>query len=190
MTRQYPDLTNLQFGRLLVTKFLGSRKKSRWWLCKCSCGKEVELPTWYLHNGTQSCGCLGIERRREGVQHKKLCKTKLKSGEAQFNVLFYHYSVNASKSKREFSLSKDEFRVLVTGNCEYCGVEPYCVNKGKGSNGIFIYNGVDRIDNNLGYEVNNCVSCCKICNHAKHTIPVEEFKEYLYRVARKYKIYV
>lgn len=29
------------------------------------------------------------------------------------------------------------------------------------------YNGIDRIDSNIGYEDNNIVPCCEICNKMK-----------------------
>ena len=37
-------------------------------------------------------------------------------------------------------------------------------------------NGVDRMDSKKGYEVDNCVSCCAMCNRIKNDIGFEEFK--------------
>jgi hypothetical protein len=31
----------------------------------------------------------------------------------------------------------------------------------------FCYNGLDRVDNGKGYEIDNVVPCCKECNYAK-----------------------
>lgn len=36
-------------------------------------------------------------------------------------------------------------------------------------------NGVDRIDNLVGYTDGNCVPCCQSCNIAKNSFSVEEF---------------
>lgn len=56
---QQKDLTNQQFGRLVVLKNLPKGKK----LCKCQCGNIVEVETNNLTSGnTQSCGCLQKER--------------------------------------------------------------------------------------------------------------------------------
>jgi 5-methylcytosine-specific restriction endonuclease McrA len=44
---------------------------------------------------------------------------------------------------------------------------------------LFIYNGLDRIDSNLGYSVANCVPCCTKCNYAKGNMTLLEFKEWL-----------
>jgi hypothetical protein len=31
----------------------------------------------------------------------------------------------------------------------------------------FIYNGIDRVDNSIGYEMGNVVTCCVVCNLMK-----------------------
>ena len=36
-------------------------------------------------------------------------------------------------------------------------------------------NGVDRVDNNIGYTLENSVSCCSWCNSMKNILPVNEF---------------
>lgn len=37
------------------------------------------------------------------------------------------------------------------------------------------YNGIDRLNPNIGYQKDNCVSCCTICNYMKHTLQKEDF---------------
>lgn len=49
-------------------------------------------------------------------------------------------------------------------------------------NGDYVYNGVDRLDNAVGYLPGNCVPCCKFCNLAKAGGSYEEFVAYLDRV--------
>jgi 5-methylcytosine-specific restriction endonuclease McrA len=44
---------------------------------------------------------------------------------------------------------------------------------------LFIQSGIDRIDNTLGYNIENCVSCCKDCNRAKSDKTLNEFKEWI-----------
>lgn len=58
------NLTNKVFDRLLVLKFANNRGQSKhsYWLCKCSCGKEVEVRGSHLRSGSvKSCGCYGRE---------------------------------------------------------------------------------------------------------------------------------
>ncbi len=49
------------------------------------------------------------------------------------------------------------------------------------SNGDFVYNGIDRLDNALGYTLDNCVPCCKRCNQAKNNMGLKEFRAWLVR---------
>jgi len=80
------------------------------------------------------------------------------------------YSIYKSSAKRkslEFSLSHNEFNDLYQKPCNYCG------SKSKG---------IDRIDNNYGYFIDNCVSCCKICNKTKQTMSLNEWYKYLYQI--------
>lgn len=60
MTTDKENLTGKQFGKLVVihSHTLGARG-SKTWLCKCSCGLDVVVPTKRLKSGnTRSCGCL------------------------------------------------------------------------------------------------------------------------------------
>lgn len=108
-------------------------------------------------------------------------------GVTGFNHLYGRYKVKALQRNYSFELTKEEFRGIVTGNCVYCGVAPFQKQgvsyKPKHSDGIehvkFIYNGIDRLNNSMGYAVSNCVPCCKHCNRAKDTRTVEEFKQWV-----------
>ncbi len=63
------------------------------------------------------------------------------------------YIKSALKCNREWTLTNEEVIIMFSNPCDYCGM---------GNN-----NGIDRIDNNIGYIKSNCVSCCKACNFAK-----------------------
>lgn len=54
------DLSGKTFGQLEVLNFAGYYNNRRWWLCRCSCGKEVTVSAHHLtadDGGTKSCGC-------------------------------------------------------------------------------------------------------------------------------------
>lgn len=52
------------FGRLTVVSQAESANRRRRWVCKCECGNRAVLISGDLISGhTQSCGCLGKERR-------------------------------------------------------------------------------------------------------------------------------
>lgn len=70
MTFPRADLLNRRFGRLKVVAYAGSfvqsgRHKRTKWVCRCDCGKEVEVWGSYLTGakGKRSCGCLAEETR-------------------------------------------------------------------------------------------------------------------------------
>lgn len=61
--RKSPTLTDKVFGRLTVLKEVRGKDHHRWWLCKCECGVEKEIPSVRLlgkgkKHATKSCGCL------------------------------------------------------------------------------------------------------------------------------------
>jgi hypothetical protein len=164
------DLTSQKFGRLTVI----SDSKIRYsnglilWNCICDCGNKVVVNGASLRNGkSQSCGCLHLELKR------------LPKYEASFNKLYKTYQTGAIKRGYEFKLTKDEFKDITSKECFYCGIIPTyeCRNNGKKSKfyGNYIYNGIDRIDNNNGYNIENCIPCCFKCNKMKSTLKRDEF---------------
>lgn len=62
---------------------------------------------------------------------------------------------------------------LITRNCTYCDHAPKWPTDRVG---------IDRIDNNVGYHIDNCVSCCFTCNSAKGVMSREEFKDWVDRI--------
>ncbi len=171
------DLTGRVFGRLTVIKKVKREncQKNTYWLCKCECGNEKEILGTSLKNGsTISCGCYMREI------HKKI-NTK-EYGEASFNMLFRRYQKDAQNKDIFFDITKDQFRTFTKQNCFYCGKEPsQIILASENTNGEYIYNGIDRIDNNEGYVMPNLVPCCKDCNFAKRNKTVDEYREFIKR---------
>lgn len=54
------DITGQRFGKLTALRFVRRTSKNRsLWLCRCDCGKQVEVQLDSLISGnTRSCGCL------------------------------------------------------------------------------------------------------------------------------------
>ena len=76
-----------------------------------------------------------------------------------------------TERKLDFSLSYEEFSVLVNGRCFYCDSEAP--------------NGIDRIDNSIGYILSNCRSCCKICNIMKLDHNEKDFFRHIRKIISK-----
>jgi len=94
-----------------------------------------------------------------------------------------NYRKGADARHLSFSLTREEFDVLVTLDCAYCGAGPQnTVFRGK--NCEFHYNGLDRINNQLGYHLDNVIPCCRTCNAAKGELSLEEFLTWIRTVNR------
>lgn len=62
----------------------------------------------------------------------------------------------------------DEYAANITNEpCFYCGEDTTISRR----------NGIDRLDNSVGYVVENCVSCCNICNMMKKCLDPTTFVE-------------
>ena len=63
---------------------------------------------------------------------------------------------NAKKRGYEFLLTMEEYEKLTRN--QYC----YLCNQ------KFNYTGLDRVNNNRGYEIGNVLPCCRLCNSGKN----------------------
>ena len=71
---------------------------------------------------------------------------------------------NAYSRALLFTISEMDFDRLVIQPCYYCGFQS-----------VSRLNGIDRIDNNKGYILQNCITCCKMCNLFKNMLHPIEF---------------
>lgn len=174
-TKDVNEHIDERYGRLKILEFSSFRQysKSKHFLykCICDCGKEVIVTISGMKSGkTTSCGCYARELK------------SLSEGESAMNRTYSNYRSNAKNRGYEFKLSKDEFFKLVSKECNYCGSKPSNKTVSKYDTGDFVFNGIDRVNNNMGYEYNNCVPCCKICNIAKHNMTNKQFLEWVEKV--------
>jgi hypothetical protein len=147
---------------------------NRCWKCQCDCGTIKVIGASSLTTGqSKSCGCL----------HRELSKLRQSKPEfeASKNALYARYKCAARKRNITFNISLEDFIEIAKQDCFYCGIGAKQEIKDKNYNGIFIHNGIDRINSSLGYSKENCVSCCKQCNFAKLDYTHEEFLEWLDR---------
>jgi hypothetical protein len=112
-------------------------------------------------------------------------KNSLPTGISTMNKIFYVYKRNATRRGIEFELSRESFVKLATLDCFYCGTPPKNVMKSQYANGDTLYNGIDRVNNNIGYIESNCVPCCSNCNYAKRKMNVGDFFSWACSVVNK-----
>lgn len=161
------DLSGKRYEMLVVQDYCMTDKKGSHWICKCDCGNFHIVSTKNLNTGgTKSCGC-----KKENY----LKSRRMGFGESSFNQLYKNYILGAKRRNKEFCITKKEFKKLTKGNCFYCGEELKRKIKNKSGYGYYIYNGIDRINNNDGYVLGNVVSCCTDCNTMKMSLTHDEF---------------
>lgn len=168
---------------MLVVSFSHmSKGRGSFWKCKCDCSKTTIVSRNGLTTGSiKSCGCLSRDRTLE--------THVLPNGQGCLNRLYNYYRQNAKAKDRVFDLTREQFKLLVDSNCFYCGESPKNTIKSRTSGQDYRYNGIDRKDNDMGYTMFNCVSCCKICNQAKHDLTYEAFISWIETIAKFRKLY-
>lgn len=155
--------------------------------CKCKCGAIKNVQYNNIRSGNSICCNSGP------------CKTLPTLGkgsvETSYNSLFDNYKRGAISRGYTFSITKDYFKKLIKQNCYYCGKEPQQIFRILNSKtkevraGIpIIYNGIDRLINELGYTVENSVPCCGECNKGKTNKSVQEFISWIQRIKNHLKL--
>jgi hypothetical protein len=98
-----------------------------------------------------------------------MCKACKKIWDQTPKGRFSTYKCKAKNRKIQFCLSFEEFMVFWNQPCYYCGLL---------ISGI----GIDRLDNALGYTVNNSVPCCWTCNAMKQDHSLTQWFSHMSRV--------
>lgn len=165
---KFVDLTGKRFGHLIVTGRLPNiRRNATRFLCQCDCGKTVSRLSSSLKKGlATSCGCW----------------KSLPNGEGAFRALYRATEFNAYYRKIGWNLTEEFFRWITQQPCHYCGTEPYQIYQPTRKSGGYMFNGIDRVNNDVGYIESNCVPCCGVCNYMKSATPVNDFRDWIIQV--------
>lgn len=83
-------------------------------------------------------------------------------------------SIKSSANNRKigFDLTDEEAFHIMGKPCGYCGKEGEL--------------GIDRIDSNLSYSKENCVSCCSMCNYMKKDFNQSDFIKQCKKIASRF----
>jgi hypothetical protein len=145
--------------------------RANYYKCRCECGNVTIQPDFLIRQGKPaSCGCSRF------AKDPALSPVK---------TVFATYKWNSEKRGLLFDLDFDAFHGLCEQACHYCGAEPSNkrVDKRRVNPLVWIYNGIDRFDNAVGYVPGNCVPCCWICNELKGSYSGSEFLEHIQKIA-------
>ncbi|AGE57955.1 hypothetical protein PBCVNW6652_293R [Paramecium bursaria Chlorella virus NW665.2] len=75
---------------------------------------------------------------------------------------------NAKDGHKDITMTDEEIMDMTDMPCVYCGKETIDAVK---------RNGIDRLDSSIGYVLDNCVSCCQMCNMMKGQVDPWSFVE-------------
>lgn len=142
------ELVGKKFGKLAVIKLVGSNQHNKQvWLCKCECGTQKVVVGSSLKSGnTKSCGCLQrdsvISRNfLHGSANTRLYKTWLGMKRRCYNQNdkdFHNYG------GRGILICEDWIN-------DFANFQKWSLNNGYSDDLT-----IDRIDNNQGYNPENC----------------------------------
>ena len=121
----------------------------------------------------------------DDYRERRLYTFELGESQAAFNSLFGTYKNTGAKSRgHSFELTAEQFYALTQGECWLCGCKPAQIHRPNKSKSTYVYNGIDRVDNAIGYTETNCLPCCGTCNKLKGAKDVEEFIQHIRRISR------
>ncbi len=167
-----------RFGRLTVVQYAPAprpvKARGRWVVVSCDCGavKTVKA-SCVKQGGTTSCGCYGREQASKALKRNNkhfITGYRKPPGVAAVRQRINHYKANARSRGLKYDLSDDFAERLMRSRCHYCGAVPSMKSRRSAARGADVpqlFNGIDRVDNALGYVVENVVPCCPTCNHMK-----------------------
>lgn len=179
----WKPMVGSKWGRLKIIAYLGRKRHGShghvgFYKCQCDCGTVVERNHSCLtQKQTVSCGCWKAEN----------VSKRFRKINTAFEDLWHQYRRGAKDRGFCWELTKDQFKNLTQGICYYTGRMPRNLTLSSSSRkrmkrgleplpgGVYIYNGIDRLDNEIGYIEGNCVSCCEEANRAKHKMSSSEF---------------
>lgn len=166
-----------------VIEFIGYKKRGNrdseypYYKCKCNfCGSEYNSFIENLKDIRKS----GVSCKKcSNVQHREY--EAMSAQDAQVSIVYSNYKSRAKSKNLEFTLTKDEFFKLVRSNCHYCNQEPNKIrldrvkSRREGYDSSCLMNGIDRINSNKGYTIDNSLPCCEDCNKAKRNLEYDDF---------------
>lgn len=116
----------------------------------CSVCKETKLDKHWRNNST--CNACHV-RLRQPISARRDYSNKYRATPVGRYRSFLGY---AKYNQKESNISFEQYLGLVSRPCHYCGAT-------LGNTGCQL----DRLDNSLGYLINNVVPCCTPCNMFK-----------------------
>lgn len=121
--------------------------------------------------------CVNLYRKEhrktpEGKAAQKRSEDKYRKTDRYWTprALYTRSKASAKQRGKSFLLTLEEYKTIRQRPCYYCND----LLKNEKNRGI----GLDRLDNNRGYEIDNVVACCGSCNQIRSDqLSISEMKE-------------
>lgn len=154
---------------------------------------HIKNRQYYFKVECKHCHTIYIKEKKiiltSNYEKCKYCQYKLESQESRNNRsvknFYTSYQRNAKNRNLDWNLTVEEFKNIITKPCYYCGDPPIDKPEISHYSNLEITlkaHGVDRIDSSKGYNVNNCVSCCAICNRMKLDYNLKTFYTQIHKI--------
>jgi len=129
--------------------------------------RSIQRKTWRIQNLKQARDLDKEDYNKNKEAHLIRSKKYSKTIKGKYN----QYKNSATQRKIEFGLSLIEFESFWNLSCSYCGNDIETI-------------GIDRIDNELGYTLDNCCSCCYRCNIAKMNFNLDNILNHITKIIK------
>jgi hypothetical protein len=84
------------------------------------------------------------------------------------------FILSSENRNKKIDISKEQYYKIINMDCYLCGKNNTPTHE----------NYIDRVDNNIGYEILNILSCCKTCNKMKKDYILKDFLNHCSKIHR------
>ena len=125
-------------------------------------------------NGQALMTCVSCHTKENAVEQNRPERIRNYPAEKKANLetAFDTLKYTAVRRGLTVSITFDQFVNIVNKPCVYCGYHA--------EESVI---GIDRIDSSRSYVLENCVSCCRVCNIMKSDHPLQYFTDHVLKIA-------
>lgn len=159
--------------RVLASEVLRNTLKLNTRVC-IMCGKDFDC--FMTRYNKESVKCINCNNQMQKQDDKRYDREREYKKEMLEHIETYYkqYTSGALKRSLKFELTMEHFTSLISKPCYYCNHQ----KEGEA-------NGIDRMDNEKGYIIDNCLPCCEMCNRMKHVYHFDFFLEKVKQITTK-----